>query len=230
VKPHASAPAKPALDVDDSGQPIRGRRTERTRPGSQSGSHFDNIQSFCRHRPSRAAGIIYLRVHSSDHTAQATCLWGRPAISICQQQSIVPDAPFDAQQLEANFQVINRGRLRLPSSIDEADRGSRILRLRPPDRSQGCWRPFSHLSPRYVNAETWTPTRWGATAAFADRLTVNRVGVSFVIESASSSRSADTRSTKIANAVAMPTSSISLTPNMRPIVSPPLVAGIACAG
>src|SRR5215470_12094587 len=195
--------SKPALDVDDSG-------ASRSAEGGLNELVEFAVGFVLRQYPiilfvtalTVAAGIIYLRVTPPTYTAQATVLMGVQRSQFVQQQSIVPDAPFDSQQLESQLQVIKSRAL--ASSII-----NRLKLLADPEFARpaagsvpGLFESvFNIFSPDAARLKRNADPMERATAEFADHLTVTRVGVSFVIEIGFSSRSAE-RAAQIANAVA----------------------------
>ena len=118
-----------------------------------------------------------------------------------QQQSMFPDAPFDSAEMESQLQILQSQsiasavieKLRLLDDPEFAASGGRSILGSIRDVFEVLFKP-SATKPAPDPKEA-------AMATFADRLKVNRIGVSRVIEIDFSSRSPE-RSAQIADAVA----------------------------
>jgi exopolysaccharide transport family protein len=147
-------------------------------------------------------GFIYLRVMPPAYTAQATIVLGREKAQFLQQQSIINDAPIDTPQLESQIQILKSkaialsviNQLKLMEDPEYAASGPRIV--------QTVYESVANVFDAAPNVGGASKSKLDAVlAAFEDRLTVTRVGLSYVIEIGFSSRSPD-RAAQIANAIA----------------------------
>jgi polysaccharide biosynthesis transport protein len=143
------------------------------------------------------AGAIFLTVRPPTYTADAKILIGTPKPEFIQQQSLLTDAPLDQTQIETQFQILLSKAVLAPivqklKLADDPEFSS------PPGgligRVFGVLTNSNSPQPKLDPSET-------AISALADRLTINRVGWSRVIEIGARSRSAE-KSAQIANAVA----------------------------
>jgi polysaccharide biosynthesis transport protein len=124
------------------------------------------------------AGAIFLVVKPPTYTADAKILIGAPKPEFVQQQSLMADAPFDQTQMETQFQILLSKTILAPivqklkltddPEFNSASGGliGRVFRL------------FTHSSSPQLELD---PTET-AISVLADRLTINRVGWSRVIE------------------------------------------------
>ena len=144
-----------------------------------------------------AAGEIFLLARPPTYTADAKILIGAPKPEFIQQQSLLTDAPLDQTQMETQFQILLSKAVLAPivqrlNLADDPEFSS------PPGGLIGrVFRLFTNSTspqPKLDPTET-------AISALTDRLTINRVGWSCVIEIGARSRSAE-KSAQIANAVA----------------------------
>jgi succinoglycan biosynthesis transport protein ExoP len=143
------------------------------------------------------AGAIFLVVSPPTYTAQAKILIGTQRPQFIQQQSLITDSPFDQTQMETQFQILLSKAILAPivqklKLADDPEFGSP-----PGGLIQRVFQVFTNSTsaqPKLDQTET-------AIAALADRLTVNRVGWSLLIEIGASSRSHE-KAAQIANAVA----------------------------
>ena len=143
------------------------------------------------------AGAIFLTVRPPTYTADAKILIGTPKPEFIQQQSLLTDAPLDQTQMETQFQILLSKAVLAPivqklKLEDDPEFSS------PPGgligRVFGVFTNSNSPQPKLDPTET-------AISALTDRLTINRVGWSRVIEIGARSRSAE-KSAQIANAVA----------------------------
>src|SRR5262249_54794269 len=151
------------------------------------------------------AGLIYLYVTPPTYTAQANVLMGTQRAQFLQQQSLLSEGPLDMQQFESQIQIIQSkaiastviAQLKLAEdpefSFSAGPVGGAVRWLRGWIREDA--------SPDATAAQMAVIQKDAIIAAFADRLTVKRLGVSYVIEVGFSSRS-PRRAAEIANAVA----------------------------
>ena len=143
------------------------------------------------------AGAAYLAITPPTFTARAQVIMGEYKAPFIQQQSMFTDAPVDAAELESQLQVLQSKSI--ASSVLEA-----LDLERDPEFSGSGGNSILGAIRSRVLSDSDAPkvdARQAALAAFADRLTVTRVGVSRVIEISFSSRSPQ-RAAQIANAVA----------------------------
>src|SRR5215470_3444322 len=149
-----------------------------------------------------ALGVIYLRVTPPTYTATASVLLRTERAQFPQQQAMLLDAPLDVAQLESQLQIIKSdaiasaviAQLKLTEDPEFAPSGG-------PVRGVLSW--FGGLFGKDSSNPTSNVAANEAvvTAGFVNRLTVNRVGLSYVVEIGFSSRSPE-RAAQIANAVA----------------------------
>ena len=143
------------------------------------------------------AGAIFLTVRPPTYTADAKILIGTPKPEFIQQQSLLTDAPLDQTQMETQFQILLSKAVLAPivqklKLADDPEFSS------PPGGLIG--RVFQVFTNSNSPQPKLDPTET-AISALTDRLTINRVGWSRVIEIGARSRSAE-KSAQIANAVA----------------------------
>jgi polysaccharide biosynthesis transport protein len=143
------------------------------------------------------AGAIFLVVKPPTYTADAKVLIGAPKPEFVQQQSLLTDAPLDQTQMETQFQLLLSRAILAPivqklKLTDDPEFSS------PPGGS--IRRVFNVFTNSSSPQPTLDPTET-AISALTDRLTINRVGWSRVIEIGARSRSAE-KAAQIANAVA----------------------------
>jgi succinoglycan biosynthesis transport protein ExoP len=143
------------------------------------------------------AGAIFLVLRPPTYTAQAKILIGTQKPQFIQQQSLLTEVPFDQSQMETQFQVLLSNAILAPivqklKLADDPEFSS------PPG---GLIRRVLQVFTNATAAETRLDPTETAIAALADRLSINRVGWSFLIEIGASSRSPE-KAAQIANAVA----------------------------
>jgi succinoglycan biosynthesis transport protein ExoP len=143
------------------------------------------------------AGAIFLVVRPPTYIAHAKVLLGAQKPPFIQQQSLVPDAPLDQTQMETQFQILQSKAILAPvvqklKLVDDPEFGSPRVGL--------IGRVFK-LFTNPTSADPKLDATETAIAVLTDRLTINRVGWSLLIEIGASSRSAE-KSVQIANAVA----------------------------
>jgi succinoglycan biosynthesis transport protein ExoP len=147
------------------------------------------------------AGVIYLHVTPPTYTAQANVLMGTQRSQFMQQQSLISDAPLDIQQLESQIQIIQSKGIasavitQLKLEEDPEFSPSSLGAIR------GALRWLRGSAGEDTSPDAAAAKKDALIAAFTDRLTVRRLGVSYVIEIGFSSRSPQ-RAAEIANAVA----------------------------
>jgi polysaccharide biosynthesis transport protein len=143
------------------------------------------------------AGAIFLVVKPPAYTADAKILIGAPKPEFVQQQSLLTDAPLDQSQMETQFQILLSKAVLAPivqklKLADDPEFSS------PPAGLIGrVFRLFTNSSSPQPKLD---PTE-NAISALTDRLTINRVGWSRVIEIGARSWSPE-KAAQIANAVA----------------------------
>jgi polysaccharide biosynthesis transport protein len=143
------------------------------------------------------AGAIFLVVRPPTYTAWAKILIGTQRPQFVQQQSLFADTPLDQSQMESQLQIIQSRAILAPvvqklNLVDEPEFGSP-----PAELIRRVLQVFTNATAEEPQLD---PTET-AIATLADRLTINRVGWSFLIEIGASSRSRE-KSAQIANAVA----------------------------
>jgi polysaccharide biosynthesis transport protein len=146
---------------------------------------------------SGVAGAIFLVVRPPAYIAHAKVLLGKQKPEFIQQQSLVADAPLDQAQMETQFQILLSKAILGPvvqklNLADDPEFGS------PPS---GLIQRVLQVFTNPTSAEPKLDATETAIAALTDRLTINRVGWSLLIEIGASSRSPE-KSLQIANAVA----------------------------
>jgi exopolysaccharide transport family protein len=143
------------------------------------------------------AGVIFLVVKPPTYTASAKILIGTQRPQFIQQQSLFADTPLDQSQMESQLQVMQSRAILAPvvqklSLVNDPEFGSP-----PPGLIRRVLQVFTNSTseePKLDATET-------AVATLTERLTINRVGWSFLIEIGASSRSS-AKAAQIANAVA----------------------------
>ena len=131
------------------------------------------------------AGAIFLIVRPPTYTAYAKILIGTPKPEFVQQQALLTDAPLDQTQMETQFQILlSRAilapivqKLKLADDPEFSSPPSGLIR-----RVLQVFTNSSSPQPKLDATDT-------AIAALADRLTINRVGWSLLIEIGANSRS-----------------------------------------
>ena len=148
-----------------------------------------------------AGGIAYLYVTPATYKASAKIIIGAPRAPFIQQQSMFADAPLDSAELESQLQILQSEsialavieKLRLLDDPEFAASGGRSI--------LGSIRGVFEVLFKPSATKPAPDPKEAAVATFADRLKVNRVGISRVIEIDFSSRSPQ-RAAQIADAVA----------------------------
>jgi exopolysaccharide transport family protein len=144
-----------------------------------------------------AAGVIFLVVRPPTYTAQSKIFLGPRKPQFIQQQPLFAEIPLDQSQMESQFQIIQSRAILAPvveklKLADDPEFGNPPGGLIP--------RAF-HFFTNPTSAEPKLDPTETAIATLTDRLTVNRVGWSFLIEIGASSHSPE-KAAQIANAVA----------------------------
>jgi succinoglycan biosynthesis transport protein ExoP len=150
-----------------------------------------------------AASILYLHIAPPIYTAQVQILLPNPRTGFVQQQSLVPDPAIDLSQIETQLQIIKSRAIAI-AVIDE-------LKLTDdPDLSKPTpwllsymlWvRSWTSPAPEHSKSEAPGQLSDNLIAAFQDRITATRAGLSNVIEVGFAS-SSPIRAAAIANAIA----------------------------
>jgi polysaccharide biosynthesis transport protein len=143
------------------------------------------------------AGVIFLVVRPPTYTAQAKIFLGPQKPQFIQQQPLFADVPLDQSQLESQLQILQSSAILAPvvqklKLADDPEFGN------PPS---GLIQRVFHFFTNPTPAEPKLDPTETAIATLADRLTVNRVGWSLLIEIGVSSQRPE-KSAQIANAVA----------------------------
>lgn len=149
------------------------------------------------------AGYAYLKITPPTYQAQAKILFGNPKTQFVQQQSVLADPPADAAQIESQVQVIESKaiattvikQLNLANDPDFNGSTPSFLTLLMSPRN---W--FGSAPPPPAEVSDGEPSD-DLIAAFDDRLSASRLGISNVIEITYKS-SSPTRAAEVANAVA----------------------------
>jgi exopolysaccharide transport family protein len=143
------------------------------------------------------AGAIFLVVKPPTYTADAKILIGAPKPEFVQQQSLLADAPLDQTQMETQFQIL----------LSKAILAPIVQKLKLTDDPEfsgppgGSIRRIFHLFTTSSSPQIKLNPTETAISALTDRLTINRVGWSRVIEIGARSLSPE-KAAQIANAVA----------------------------
>ena len=143
------------------------------------------------------AGAIFLVMRPPTYTADAKILIGAPKPEFVQQQSLLTEAPLDQTQMETQFQI-------LLSEVILAPIVQKLKLASDPEFSSPRVGFIGRVLHVFTNSSSPQPKldpTETAISALTDRLTINRVGWSRVIEISARSRSAE-KSAQIANAVA----------------------------
>jgi succinoglycan biosynthesis transport protein ExoP len=142
-------------------------------------------------------GGIFLSVKPPTYTAEAKILIGAPKPEFIQQQSLLTDTPLDQTQMETQFQLLRSKAILAPI----------VLKLKLADDpefsspSGGLIERVVHFFRNSSSPQPKLDPTENAISALADRLSINRVGWSRVIEIGARSRSPE-KAAQIANAVA----------------------------
>jgi succinoglycan biosynthesis transport protein ExoP len=139
------------------------------------------------------AGAIFLVVKPPTYTADAKILIGAPKPEFVQQQSLLTDTPLDQTQMETQFQLL----------LSKAILAPIVHKLKLAEDPEFSSPPGSvfHIFNNSSSPQPKLDPTEAAISALTDRLTINRVGWSRVIEIGARSRSAE-KAAQIANAVA----------------------------
>jgi uncharacterized protein involved in exopolysaccharide biosynthesis len=147
--------------------------------------------------------IIYLRIAPPTYTARVQVLLANPRAQFVQQQSILSEPAFDLNQIETQIQLLKSSALATSvitqlNLVDDPDFNGSWPSLSSLWRGVGTWNSAPPEQPK-----AGTPARLSdaVIAAFQDRLSANRVGVSSILEISFNSSNAE-RAAEIANAVA----------------------------
>ena len=143
------------------------------------------------------AGVIFLVVRPPSYTAQAKVFIETQKPQFAQQQSLLAYTPLDQSQMESQLQILQSRAILAPvvqklKLADDPEFGS------PPG---GLIQRVFQVFTNPISAEPKLDPIETAIATLTDRLTINRVGWSFLIEIGVSSQSPE-KSAQIANAVA----------------------------
>jgi succinoglycan biosynthesis transport protein ExoP len=145
--------------------------------------------------------IIYLRITPPTYTARVLVLLANPRAQFLQQQSILSEPAFDLNQFETQIQL-------LKSSALATSVITQLNLVNDPDLSgpslSSLWRGVGTVNtapPEQSKAGTPARLSDAVIAAFQDRISANRVGVSSILEISFNSSNAE-RAAEIANAVA----------------------------
>ena len=147
--------------------------------------------------------IIYLRITPPTYTARVQVLLANPRAQFVQQQSILSEPAFDLNQIETQIQLLKSSalatsvitQLNLVNDPDFSGSGPSLSSL---------WRgvrTWNRTPPEQSKAGTPARLSDAVIAAFQDRLSANRVGMSSILEISFNSSNAE-RAAEIANAVA----------------------------
>ena len=145
-------------------------------------------------------GVVYLLSAKPTYTATATLIIDSRKNQLFQQQSVLGDIPVDSSSVESQVQIVKSESIAL-SVIKELN-----LAEDPEFSGSGggligtLIGSVTHLFSASTPTSDFETTR-RTVEAFANRLTVRRVGLTYIIEIAFSSYSAD-HAAQIANAVA----------------------------
>jgi exopolysaccharide transport family protein len=141
------------------------------------------------------AGVIFLVVIPPTYIAQAKIFIGTQKAQFIQQQSLFADAPIDSAQMESQIQILQ----------SKAIMASVVQKLKLDDDPEFGSPPLGLIGRVVQVLRGSAGPKLDATEIAIDtltkRLTINRVGFSFLVEIAARSRSPE-KSAQIANAVA----------------------------
>jgi exopolysaccharide transport family protein len=143
------------------------------------------------------AGAAYLFITPPTYTAQAKIFVGTQKAQFIQQQSIFTDTPIDNAHMESQIQIL-QSRAIVAAVVEKLNLAQDPEFGSPP--AGLIQRVLSVLGDQRSTGPKQDATEI-AIAVLTDRLTINRVGVSFLIEINVSSRSPE-KSAQIANTVA----------------------------
>jgi len=147
-----------------------------------------------------AAAGIYLKTATPTYTGQVKILLINQKAAFVQQQSLVTEAPIDSVQIETQLQILKSKAV--AASVIQKLRLYDDPDFKPAPRMHALFRKIrGWLSMPLLDAGDSAASADDLVAAFADRLTANRVGMSNVIE-LTYSASSSARAAEIANAVA----------------------------
>src|SRR5262245_2385378 len=154
-----------------------------------------------------AVGVIFLKITPPTYTAHAKIIIAPHRSQFIQQQSIFADAPIDNAQMESQIQILQSKaivasvveRLKLAHDPEFASPPVGLIwRVLQVFTGQPSAKPTFDAPETAIDLERATDS---AIGTLTDRLTVTRVGPSFLIDIGVSSRNAE-KSAQIANAVA----------------------------
>src|ERR1700730_5759845 len=143
------------------------------------------------------AGVIFLVVRPPSYTAQAKIFIETQKPQFAQQQSLLAYTPLDQSQMESQLQIL-QSRAILAPVVQKLNLADDPEFANPPG---GLIQRVFQVFTNPISAEPKLDPIETAIATLTDRLTINRVGWSFLIEIGVSSQSPD-KSAQIANAVA----------------------------
>jgi exopolysaccharide transport family protein len=142
------------------------------------------------------AGVIYLAVTPPTYTAQAKIYIGTQKAEFVQQQSLFAEAPLDNAHIESQIEILLSA---IAASVVQKLKLADDPEFASP--SVGLMRRVFQVFTNPTGAEPKLDATETAIATLTDRLTVKRVGLSFLLEIAVSSKSPE-KAAQIANAVA----------------------------
>ena len=146
------------------------------------------------------AGVILLVVIPRTYAAQAKIFIGTQKAQFIQQQSLFAEAPIDNAQMDSQIQIVQSPAI-LESVVQKLKLADDPEFARPSIGLIGrVSQVLAKATPGFTTAEPEADATGTAIATLANRLTVNRVGVSFLIEIGVTSGSPE-KSAQIANAL-----------------------------
>jgi polysaccharide biosynthesis transport protein len=150
-----------------------------------------------------AASLIYLRVTPPTYTAQAKVLFGHSRPQFNQQQSILADSPSGEASLESQLQILKSKSILAAVIAQRKLADDPDFQAQPPSLPTRLIRQAKNLFGAGSAEEAREPAQEldDLVAAFEDRLTIARIGLSNVIEIKYSSSNAK-QAAEVANALA----------------------------
>ena len=147
-----------------------------------------------------ALGVVYVLNTPSSYTAQATMIIDSHKINVFQQQSVIGDLPVDSAAVESQVEILRSENIALAVikdlhlTEDAEFTGSSGGLLGNIFSLLGSWMAGNPPSSNFDLTRR-------AAQAFADRLTIKRVGLTYIIEISFRAHNPQ-RAAQIANAVA----------------------------
>ncbi|MDE5452786.1 AAA family ATPase [Bradyrhizobium sp. CSA112] len=142
-----------------------------------------------------ASCMIYLRITPPTYTARVQVLLANPRAQFVQQQSLLAEPAFDREQVETQIQLVRSSAIAISVITQLNLANDPDLTGYGPSLSSLFWR----MGPPPEQPQATLPD--ATVAAFQDRLSAIRVGMSSILEISYHSRNPE-RAAEVANAVA----------------------------